>query len=203
MGHRQRLRQHARGREPAEQLPGVHHAGLDRRDEEEQHRDAKPDLQDTADPSGRGEMTDQAGQRDFGQPGPAVGGDEDEEGDREQERPRGDERHDDPRRSPQDAQAGRGEFVRQPRQGIAAAHGGQRQAERQQRDRDTVPDRVRAGRPRQSQGADHPIAARTPERRGRQREDHAQHGHPEPHPSRDQLRRQQAAHSHAYPQDGD
>ena len=165
--------------------------------------DAKPDLEDTADPSRRGEMADEAGQRDVGPPRPAVGGDEDEEGDREQDRPRRDERHDDPRRSPQDAEAGRGELVRQPRQGIAAAHGGQRQAERQQRDRDAVPDRVRARRPRQGHGADHPVAARTPERPGRQREDHAQHGDPEPHPLRDPLRRQQVTQPHADPQDGD
>ena len=52
-------------------------------------------------------------------------------------------------------------------------------------------------------GADHPVAARTKERPGRQREDHTQHGDAEPDPLRDPLRRQQVAQPHADPQDGD
>ena len=66
MRHRQRLRQHAGRREPAEQLAGVHHAGLDRRHEEERRGDAETGLQHAADPPGRREMTDEAGERDLG-----------------------------------------------------------------------------------------------------------------------------------------
>jgi hypothetical protein len=103
MRHRQRLRQHAGGGEASQQLAAVHQAGLDGWHQEQQGGDAEASLQDGTDPSGRGEMTDQAGQRYLGPSGPAAGGDEDQEGDREQDRPRRDQPHDDPRRPAQHA----------------------------------------------------------------------------------------------------
>ena len=163
MRQRQRLGQHAGRGQPAQQLPRINHGALDGRNEEEQRGDAQSGVQDTPDPARRGEMADQASQRDLGPERPAVGRDEDEERDREQDRPGGHERRDDMGRTPQDAEARRRELVRQPRQGIAAADGRKRQAERQQRDRDARRDRLRVRRPPQRQRGGRPIAAGAPQ----------------------------------------